>query len=156
MRVARPGFGSRISRDFWWLVQFFFGYGLRWKRAALTFLAVYLVGLAAVLFIPLKIDASAVATVVGTVDGSERVVVDEPLSAADREEIECGDHINAVVYPLDVMIPLIDLRQESRCHFSIKNEWLSATKGIYAIIGWIVTSGLILTLSGVVRRRIES
>jgi hypothetical protein len=29
-------------------------------------------------------------------------------------------------------------------------------KGIYAILGWVVTSGLIVTLSGVVRRRIEA
>jgi hypothetical protein len=87
-------------------------------------------------------------------------VVEEATGGSALEEVECADHISRIMYPLDVMIPLLDLRQESRCQLSIKESWWvfdwGFVKGVYAVVGWLVLSGLILTLSGVVRRRVEA
>lgn len=88
------------------------------------------------------------------------MVVEEQDISAPREEVECKDHISAMVYPLDAMIPLVDLRQEFRCQLSIKGEvwpvfdW-GLMKGVYSVVGWLVLIGFIVTASGVVRRRIE-
>jgi hypothetical protein len=57
------------------------------------------------------------------------------------------------------MVPVLDLRQEARCKISSADNPSAAfwrtMKGIYAVGGWIVVSGLILTVSGVVRRQVE-
>jgi hypothetical protein len=135
----------------WGAVQVPFGFGLKPWRALFTLCVVYLIGLIAVLAIPLKVDAAAVSTV----GRGESVVIDAAGDPRAPEEISCGDLVNVFVYPLDVMIPLLDLRQEARCQFSIKNEWLGVLKGAYAILGWLVISGAIITWSGVVRRHTE-
>ena len=48
-----------------------------------------------------------------------------------------------VVYPLDVMIPLLDLHQESRCDVSIKNLGLRRAKGRIRPAGWLVTWSIV-------------
>ena len=159
-----------VKQRLWRLfVQLPFGFGLRPGRAALVFVSFWAAGVIAVVALSelLTLDASAVATVVARQEGRDTVVVEpliEPQSEIEeaapppepRREIECGDHISRIIYPLDVMIPLIDLRQESRCQFSLDARAWGVAKGFYAIVGWLVTSGLIVTLSGVVRRRIEA
>ena len=143
-----------------WLVQFPFGFGLKPWRATATFFLFWAVGVLAIWGLSqadvLKVDASAVATVVSSDGERERVVVEEVEGVAEPlEEIPCRNLINVVVYPLDVMIPLLDLRQESRCHVSFQNQGLEVLKGIYAILGWLIISGLIVTWSGIVRRQTE-
>lgn len=75
------------------------------------------------------------------------------------KEIRCGDEIEPSLYALDTFVPLLDLRQESKCTItSLDNGWNTLwriLKGLYAILGWIVTSILILTVSGVVKRLVE-
>jgi hypothetical protein len=141
-----------------WFDQIPFGFGLKPSRAVITLVLFWLFGVFAIWGLSeawLKVDASAVATVVSGEGVRERVVIEEAPVAEPREEISCGDHINELVYPIDVMIPLIDLRQESRCHFTIKNWWLGVGHGAYAILGWLVIYRLIFTLSGIVRRQTE-
>jgi hypothetical protein len=151
----------RAKQFLWkWFVMFPFGFGLRPRRAAASFGLYWLAGFLALLALSgaLKIDASAVATVVAN-DGTDRVVVDQRNIPGASEEIPCGNYVNKAVYPLDVMIPLLDLREESRCQLSIEGGWWvfdwGLLKGLYAVGGWLMLTGLIVTLSGVVRRRIE-
>jgi len=62
-----------------------------------------------------------------------------------------------LLYATDVFIPLIDLRQESRCSPSTeaRASWLRYGKALYAVLGWVVTSMTILCVTGVLRRRSE-
>jgi hypothetical protein len=168
VRIKRTGMSLRktiqhhVSQRLWRLfVDLPFGFGLKPWRAFGTFVLFWFVGFVATLALSgvLKIDASAVATVASSGAG-DRVVVEEATGGSALEEVECADHISRIMYPLDVMIPLLDLRQESRCQLSIKESWWvfdwGFVKGVYAVVGWLVLSGLILTLSGVVRRRVEA
>jgi hypothetical protein len=144
-----------------WLFELPFGYGLRTWRAATTFAIFLLVGLFAVQVAPLVVDASAVSTVVSTGQGNQLVTL-VPITAVTtdkaRDEVPC-DERDPLLYALDVMVPVIDLRQEVRCKMSSKASQMGALwrlgKGAYALGGWIVVSGLILTVSGVVRRQVE-
>jgi hypothetical protein len=165
-RLSKPGLSLRENikhrtlQLLAHLVQFLFGFGLKKGRATRTLVAFWAVGVFMFWGLSsaevLKIDTSAVATAVSTtVSGDERVVVEEARAGANDEEIPCGDHINELVYPLDVMIPLLDLHQESRCDVSITNLGWGALKGLYAIVGWLIISGFIITWSGVVRRHTE-
>ncbi len=72
-------------------------------------------------------------------------------------EARCGHEIEPLWYALDVLVPLIDLRQEERCTISSREDawpwrWF---KAIYAVIGAIATSLVLLTVSGVLRGRAE-
>src|SRR5262249_55346436 len=128
-------------------------------RAVATITAIYLIGLVGVFGLSssgaMKADLSSPGTVVIQKGRSQRVVVETTHVTRPIEEVACGNRINKYVYPLDVMLPLIDLGQESRCDISSTHTALGIAKGGYQILGWIVTSCLILTVSGVVRRRIE-
>jgi hypothetical protein len=165
---------NRLSRWLWRsLVQIPFGYGLRWKRAALTFGIWLALGAGLTQFLaPLVVDTSAVSTVLSTGPGDELLTVipvepgatPPPGEASAKtapgpvSEVPC-DQRESFVYALDVMLPLLDLRQESRCKMSAEERdygfaW-RAGKALYAVAGWVVLSGLILTVSGVVRRQVE-
>lgn len=146
---------ARLKR---WFLQLPFGYGLKSDRALVTFVALWFVGggLAFLGTYPaidvMKIDASNVATVYS---GTEVVVPTEPRVGST--EIRCGNQIDPMLYALDVMVPLLDLRQEQRCTVSADSSaWFwRLVKVAYAVVGWIVVSGLVLTASGFVRRQIE-
>lgn len=73
------------------------------------------------------------------------------------KETRCGDEIESALYALDTLIPLIDLRQETKCSVSNADDaWLwRIAKGFYAIWGWAVTSAFVLAISGFLRRKIE-
>jgi hypothetical protein len=145
------------------------GYALRPKRdrrklglvllnvvASVVALSVFLIGGHVGPPLGLMLDTSAVGSVVASQGDTNVVFVPVvPPVPAPKEEVPCGNLINPFIYPLDVMIPLIDLRQETRCAVSIHQPVWGVAKGFYAIAGWIVTSGLILTVSGVVRRQVE-
>lgn len=75
----------------------------------------------------------------------------------------CNVGVSSLLYATDVFIPLLDLDQEPRCAiraspdsetFDRYRGWRMA-KALYEIVGWIVISLTILTISGVMRRDIE-
>ena len=80
----------------------------------------------------------------------------------------CNLGINSLVYAADIFIPLVDLDQRHRCTIrsAVPPEpeggedgrtykaWRIA-RAIYEILGWIVTSLTILTITGVMRRDLE-
>ena len=146
-----------------WLLVDLANYGhLRWPPVGSH-------GVPIVSFVSLKqpvlvVDAASVSTLALTDDMEETTNAPAAkesvtLSPDGRliKEIRCGDQIEPALYALDVFVPLLDLKQESKCTFSSKHEvWLwRVGKSLYAILGWIVTSALILTVSGIVRRQVE-
>lgn len=77
--------------------------------------------------------------------------------------IPCGDQIRPLVYAADVFIPLVDLREESKCDVDAAAEfnpraWVVTAcrffKAAYALLGWVVTTLSLLTFSGVMRHRL--
>lgn len=73
----------------------------------------------------------------------------------------CNLGVSSALYAIDTFIPVLDLDQESRC--MIREEpgtgeryfgWRVA-KAIYEILGWVVSSMLILTITGILRRDVE-
>jgi hypothetical protein len=81
---------------------------------------------------------------------------------AYAEPSPCNLDVSSLLYAADVFIPVLDLDQENRC--SIRHDdaksghnytgWRIA-KALYELLGWIVTSLVILVLSGVLRRDLE-
>jgi hypothetical protein len=137
-------------------VQWPFGFGLKPFRAACVFLAFWLAGVGALYALSgdFKIDDSAVGAVVAIQGQTKRVVVPDTKVSTSQSAIACGSHVSKLLYPLDVMIPFVDLREEPRCRFS--GSGLTFMTGVYAIVGWLLTSGVVFTLSGIVRRRLEA
>jgi hypothetical protein len=69
--------------------------------------------------------------------------------------LPCGDSINPTLYAADVFIPVLDLRQEAKCSPESSAVGWSLAKSLYAVLGWIVTSLMILTITGLLRERSE-
>ncbi len=112
----------------------------------------------------LVVDTAPVATVVG--DNNAPAVPRATSSA--QSVLSCGDAIDPLLYAVDMVVALIDLRQETKCeiapppapgeprgtdiHDPTVLRWL---KALSAIAGWILTSLAILTFSGVLQRQKE-
>jgi hypothetical protein len=105
----------------------------------------------------LVIDSTAVNTLVTAVNGrdtpaTERAPDGRPVEAG----IACGDQVESLLYALDVMLPILELRQEDKCAISGDAHWgWRLFKGLYAIVGAYIVSMAVLTVSGVLRRAIE-
>jgi hypothetical protein len=84
--------------------------------------------------------------------------------------VACGEEISEPLYALDVLIPLIDLRQENRCDiasvpplqkgmprppFYRSERFWAWLKALYAIAGWFIVSLAILTFAQANRTKIE-
>lgn len=80
------------------------------------------------------------------------------IQNAPSGETRCGDEITPSIYALDVMVPLLDLRQENKCTISSAPEaWVwRFLKAFYAIWGGVLTAMILLTLTGVIRKRVEA
>lgn len=158
-----------------------FGYGLDPTRAIATLIMSFIIGWGFFTFANTRgmmvVDQQAVA---GSVKGAKPgaatgAKLGATIAEADTaSEIPCGDAIRPSLYALDVFIPLIDLRQESKCEmgksstapklfegFDIspgyvlfsEKEIYCYLKAIYALSGWLIISLSILTLSGILQRR---
>jgi hypothetical protein len=115
------------------------------------------------------VDATPVSTFVVGTSASDSGAVSETDSEAEPatmrvpsgsgvvKEIRCKDQIESILYALDVFVPLLDLKQEPKCTITAQNRaWLWRWgKSGYAVLGWLVTSLTILTVSGVTRRYVE-
>ena len=176
---------------FYWL---FFDYGMSIRRALVTFGFFLLGGWAAIDY-----ASDAGMLVVDPLPVADVVVRDMPetrrppramaygMTGADglpNTGVVCGDTVNAFVYAADVFIPLVEFRQQFRCHirpplpedkfhpdadatvFSEFPRWLGhlpqttdfwlIAKGVYAVLGWLIVSLTILTATGLLRRQVES
>ena len=105
----------------------------------------------------LEIDSEPAAIVAPTGPEEEEAA---PMNLdIPREAIPCGDEISPGLYAIDVFIPLLDLRQEVRCAPSTEDHVAAKIarwfKAFYAVLGWVVTTLLLLTVAGFIKRRIE-
>lgn len=80
----------------------------------------------------------------------------DPHSAV-AQELPCGDQVESMVFALDLMVPMLDLNQEGKCQVSGRSGAFAwrVFSALYAVVGAYVTSMLILTISGVLRRTVE-
>jgi hypothetical protein len=75
----------------------------------------------------------------------------------------CNEDVTSFLYAVDTFIPLLDLDQEQRCAIRPASPhelhdgylWWRVAKAAYEVVGWLVTSLLVLTVSGVLRRDLE-
>lgn len=97
--------------------------------------------------------------VVSTAAEDKLVTARVPASDGQVEEMRCGDQVEASLYALDIMLPLVDLHQQAKCGISSSDGWgpfaWRIFRALYALGGAYMTSMLLLTLSGVLRRSIE-
>lgn len=105
-------------------MRWMFGYLRRPVRAIGTFIAAFAVGWLGVYAANshgmMIVDATPVAVAAAEEEGEEsvRLRMASPNMAGEAgfiHNVRCGEAISAPLYALDVLIPLIDLRQESRC-----------------------------------------
>jgi hypothetical protein len=153
-----------------WLYRLTFDFGLSARRGFLTFMTFLLVGTVGTTianggrFWPfakleqpvLTLDTAAVASVaVGAPGEPPRPAIERRDPDAAIGDIPCGRAIVPFIYATDVFIPLLDLRQEGACSVTSepRGAWWRWAKMLYAILGWVVTSLLILTITGTLRRK---
>ncbi|RKF22433.1 hypothetical protein D6851_04175 [Altericroceibacterium spongiae] len=139
-----------------------FGFGLDPRRATLTLLVFFVLGCSVFADANRKklmiVDQQPVATL------SDRSAIGAGLANKVADNVPCGDMIAPSLFALDVFIPLVDLRQESKCEIGLADgtkataseaAFLKFFKAFYAFCGWIVISLSILTFSGFLQRRNE-
>ncbi|MFC7694279.1 hypothetical protein ACFQY5_36820 [Paeniroseomonas aquatica] len=110
-------------------------------------------GLEQVLFVETSLGRDVVLEDPGDPGSAPKALI--PFGGRGATPIPCGDSIQPFLYAADVFIPLLDLRQEIRCSprdGAVLWHW---AKALYATLGWIVTSLTILTVTGVLRERLE-
>jgi hypothetical protein len=158
------------AQPFLWAMEKFFDHGLFATKSLLMFIGLWLGG-AAIFHLA---NHGQVGSLVWPVLDSPVMVVDSvPVSLAGARsgptvlfassqgevaaEAPCGDQIDSLWYALDVFVPLLDLKQEEKCAISSRgDDWKwRAFKSLYAVTGAFVTSLMLLTISGVLRRRVE-
>ena len=152
-----------------WLYRLTFDFGLSAKRGIATFALLVLLGGATVKLLNAPALSPPV-LVLATTPVQTLLVPEVPTAASGWgvkpaspiqgtstavTELACGAAINPWLYAADVFIPLLDLKQEDQCGVNdTANRW-RVLKALYAVLGWIVTSLLILTVTGTLRRKGE-
>lgn len=117
--LARQSLGGLIALPFFGLYRIFFLYGLSPFRALSTFAICLALGWAGTAFVNrsnglLVQSTSTVATAISmSGDTTTPIVPYEPKSG--KASVDCGTTISEPLYAIDVFIPLLDLRQETRC-----------------------------------------
>jgi hypothetical protein len=98
----------------------------------------------------------------GKLDSELGVNTRQETKLAFAEPSPCNMDVNSFLYAADLFIPVLDLDQESKCgirhddsHSKKTYTWWRVAKAFYELLGWIVTSLVILVLSGVLRRDLE-
>lgn len=149
-----------------------FRFGLSMSRALVTPAIFFLIGYLGVAEAQRR-DMLVVSTtpIAGVALHGEYGAAATPVVTDERQAVAvltCRNGINAALYAIDLFIPLIDLGEEGKCgvrgeapegpsdaSFLSSPEFWFWAKSIYAIIGWLVMSLSVLTVSGVIRSRIE-
>jgi hypothetical protein len=135
-----------------------FGFGYEPMRAVATLALMLGVGFAGIDW-ALHHQVMAVSTtpVVLTVAQSpdEGMTSNAPIKITSMgvQETPCTDQIEPFFYAVDLMLPVVPLHQESKCDIrdgASYESWCWA-KFIYSLLGKLVTTLALLTLSGVIR-----
>ncbi len=174
----------------WRLFRLCFGYGLSPRRASATVMFCLLLGwfgTASYNHAGYLVQSTSTSATLVAKDSTGVLIFAYPRATSnyDTSDVPCGSSINEFLYSSDVFIPLLDLRQETRCDIRSPHQgeiypvfpyiakprssnelrrfvyailhsgvfWAQIGKSLYAILGWIVVSGAILTYSGYLRRK---
>jgi hypothetical protein len=147
---------------------FAFGFGFSPRRATICLSLALALGTAFFWWAndrgAMVIDQQPVAIAIGrqkpvTIEFADNQTVFGARAASD---IPCHRSITATLYALDVFIPLVDLREESKCDMGEASGahliWGEETvyrvfKSLYALAGWLIISLSILTYTGFIERR---
>jgi hypothetical protein len=161
-----------------------FGHLRRPIRAIATLVGAFLIGWAGVDAANdrgmLVVDLAPVAPMVGPNNEPARIGSQRALKGTDlASDVHCGNKINEALYALDVLIPLIDLREESRCEVGEaeaapgrefrsggllglfeswprrRTDFWAVLKALYAVAGWFIVSLSILTFAQTTRSRAD-
>lgn len=149
-------------------------YGLFPRRSVCLFLFVWVAGGFAVCFSnyhsesgkPILVRHSIAASTLSLSTASlpapktdDRLAVGMKVSKPNEiaQERHCGEEVNSWWYALDVLIPLLNLKQEERCSITTRNYgyWWRFFEALYAICGAIITPIMLLSVTGMLRRYIE-
>ena len=162
-----------------------FDYGLSPKKSLLTLAGLVLFGWIFFALLNYKgllvLDTTSSATVAIKSNNAVEGIGFPSSTESDRSEkfILCGDQVNLLVYAFDLIVPLLDLRHGIRCDIKAAStaysnkatiemheniviadilgwpNFLLIIKAIYTVLGWIVVSITVLTVSGILRRAQE-
>jgi hypothetical protein len=157
---------------FVWLAEILFGYGLKPKRAGVTLVCCLLIG-----WLGVAAMQHRGALVLSAPEQSAALLSEGPQPTP----IRCINEISPLVYAVDLMVPLLDLQQESTCepgaaadaqlfeglrardiapvHATPFAHWVffdevniwRFLKALYAILSAVIVSFALLTFSGVFR-----
>jgi hypothetical protein len=165
--LAALWFSNLAVRPIGFIFDKAFAFGLRPQRAVVALIIYLLFGTGvtqlaadrgALLLSPEigEVRAGGVTPVARAIPQSDRTVAALHQISAESCNQSTQNRIDQFVYAIDVIVP-VDLRQE--CSFSFAPEngpvWRLA-KTIYALIGWVVISLTVLSLTGILRRDIEA
>ncbi len=142
-----------------------FAFGLRPQRAVIALMIYLLFGIGVTQLAANREELLPSAEISGVRTHGSALVAggtsDHTVAALHQLSVEsCNqatqNRIDQFVYAIDVIVP-VDLRQECSFSFAPKNGagWRLA-KTVYALIGWVVISLALLSLTGVLRRDIEA
>ncbi|HEX8062007.1 MAG TPA: hypothetical protein VF535_02220 [Allosphingosinicella sp.] len=171
-----------ISAGFQTVFRVGFRYGLSIDRALLTFLLCLFIGWLGTHYArnggfavesdwttPLRKEVALVLEVEYQAEASVPPAVNERRGshyegrAVHARASPCNLDVSSLLYALDTFVPLLDLDQERRCTIRDSETrngsdhyfgWRLA-KAIYEVLGWIVTSLGLLTVTGLLRRDLE-
>lgn len=165
---------SWASRFAGYLTYVFFGHGLLPGRGVKICLFLLLVGSLSVDFINygylrwlpdglnswVRLDSPVLVKKTSaenaTVSGVSTAVYQ--TSNSQVEASRCGGEIISVLYAIDVFVPLLNLKEEDKCVItpdSDRTGGYRVLKSLYSILGTLLTSLLILSIPGLLRKRVE-
>jgi len=176
---SRSSFGGKLWKIFWWRPYgVMFRYGLSPLRAAGSILAIWLLGWGCVSMLSnnkmLQASLTKVAPAALVEKGQPVMVVPSGTQGVPPLNIACGDAIEPGLYSFELLTPILNLHQESRCEIRSKpaggnslkfldKEWPVPAilthavvweygEALYMLAGTIITSLALLTFSGIARR----
>lgn len=176
---ARYSFRGALAKILWWRPYgVMFEFGLAPSRALASVLAIWMLGWGAVSMLSRNDMLQANVTRVGPAalveKGSPVMIVPAGTRGVPPISIPCGDAIEPGLYSFELLTPILNLHQESRCEIRSKPTGLPTLrafnrdwhvpemfthavvweygKALYMLAGSIIISLALLTFSGIARR----
>jgi hypothetical protein len=176
---SRSSFLGTLWKIVWWRPYgVMFNYGLSPLRAAISILAIWLLGWGCVSMLSdnqmLQANVTKVASAALVEKEQGVMIVPAETKGVSLPNIACRDAIEPGLYAFELVTPILNLRQESRCAIRSKPDHKNSLKilnrcqpvpeiftlapvweygeALYMLAGTIITSLALLTFSGIARR----
>lgn len=176
---ARYSFRGTLAKILWWRPYgVMFKFGLSPSRALASVLAIWMLGWTAVSTLSRNDMLQANVTRVGPAalleKGPPVMIIPAGTHGVPPISIPCGDAIEPGLYSFELLTPILNLHQESRCEITSKlpgvpilrafnRDWhvpemfthavlWEYGKALYMLAGSIIVSLALLTFSGIARR----